>query len=99
MIFAFADTDVAYWLFEFRNGNRARAAATGKFIYWQTRLTPRQPPHVALLQLSLIETDTFENCDCSTSSELFPETLPNPSENITKVSPNMSQHVPKMAKK
>ena len=30
MIFAFADTDVAYWLFEFRNGNRARAAATGK---------------------------------------------------------------------
>ena len=52
MIFAFADTDVAYWLFEFRNGNRARAAATGKiqFIYWQTRLTPRHQSYVALLQ-------------------------------------------------
>ena len=56
MIFAFADTDVAYWLFEFRNGNRARAAAMGKmqFIYWQTRLTPidlhQSLSHVALLQ-------------------------------------------------
>ena len=52
MLFAFADTDVVYLLFDFRNGNRARAAATGKiqFIYWHTRLTPRHESYVALQQ-------------------------------------------------
>ena len=43
--------------------------------------------------------DIFENRVCSSSSELFLETLPNPSQNIPRVFPDTSQDIPNFMKK